>query len=95
VPYLNMDNCTPRDHQLSFRILRTLDMKDTSIDHAQRRSLSKPHTESRWPRYVGLSREPGGEAQGHNIAEASGGTGVVACRIDARRTPQRTPRILL
>jgi hypothetical protein len=28
VPHLNMDNRTPKDHQLGFRILRALDVKE-------------------------------------------------------------------
>jgi hypothetical protein len=65
-----------------------------STNEAQGQSLGKSRTESQRPIYVGLSRESGGEARGRNTTEVSGGTGVVACRIHAHRTPQRTPLIL-
>jgi hypothetical protein len=61
--------------------------RNTSTDRAQGRSVRRLHIESQKLQYAGLSRESGGEAQGHNTTKARAGMGAEAYRIPSRRMP--------
>jgi hypothetical protein len=78
MPQLDVDNNTPRDRQLCFWIVRTLEMKEVI---PQIKLMVNPHVsliESRRPQYEGPLRGSGGVARGHNAVATSGGTGVKA-----------------